>query len=97
MDDDVIVSPADDDREHMYTNREYSLVGKDGWVDVRNLSIHIQKSKSGVKVDIYPLEHDGRLKPLATCFADYLPEQTDTIGKRVTVHRVRSKKNDSAR
>ena len=92
MDDDVIVSPADDEREHMYTNREYSLVGKDGWVDVKNLSIHIQKGKGGVRVDIYPLEHDGRLKPLATCSADYLPERDGTDGKRVAVHRVRSSK-----
>ena len=75
----------DDDREHMYKDRLYHLIGSDGWVDIKNLSVHIQKGKAGVRVSIYPAEHDGRQRALATCEVDY-PKGEAT--ERVIMNRV---------
>jgi len=48
-----------DDRDLMYKDRLYVLIGSDGWVDVRGLSVHLQKTDSGVTVEVWPIETEG--------------------------------------
>ena len=85
----------EDDREHMYTNRVYNLVGSDGWVDIKTLSVHINKTKDGVKVQIYPIDHDGRTGPLAVCSAQYVTEAKRPAEMKVhTVYKAHRIKHD---
>ena len=71
----------EDDREHMYKDKLYHLLGSDGWVDIRDLTVHIEKRKDGVKVSIYTAEHDGVKGALASCEAEYIVK--DNHRKRI--------------
>jgi len=58
-------------REMLYDGREYVMYSKEGWIDVRNMTVCIKKTKAGVAVEIWPLEHDGMTEPLSVAFADW--------------------------
>ncbi len=58
-------------RELLYDGREYVMYSKEGWIDVRNMTVCIKKTKTGVAVEIWPLEHDGVTEPLSVAFADW--------------------------
>lgn len=57
-----------DDREMLYKSRQYVLIGSDGWVDVRGLSVNIIKLDDGVRLEVWPVETDGlsATKPLGS-------------------------------
>ena len=57
-----------DDREMLYKSRQYVLIGSDGWVDVRGLSVNIIKTDDGVRLEVWPVETDGlsATRPLGT-------------------------------
>ena len=44
----------DNEREDILKDREYMLLGVSTWIDVRTLTVNVQRTKTGVKVDIWP-------------------------------------------
>jgi hypothetical protein len=58
--------------------REYILKGNETWIDVHDLTIHISKRNSGVRVTVYPREDDGISKPLGILFADQPKPTTES-------------------
>lgn len=55
----VETMPYSDDREPMYAQRQYVLTGSEGWVDVRNMSVHLVKERDGVYIEVWPIETEG--------------------------------------
>ena len=74
-----------DDLDILYANKEYKLLGNHAWVDVHTLSIHIIRTKGGVRVEIFPAAHDGLSEPVATCkagWSDPSPENKTQVVRR---------------
>lgn len=73
------------DLDLLYANKEYKLLGSHAWIDVHTLSVHIMRMKDGVRVEIYPVSHDGLSKPLATCKGNW--DEPDYTSKTKVVKR----------
>lgn len=48
-----------DDRDVVYKDRQYVLIGGEGWIDVRELTVRIVKTDEGVVVEVWPIETEG--------------------------------------
>jgi hypothetical protein len=66
----------------LYNSRMYRMQGSEVWIDVKNLTINIQKMKTGLRIEVYPAEHDGQSGPLARCQAEW-PDELPAPTKRV--------------
>ena len=56
----------DNEREDILKDREYMLLGTSTWIDVRNLTVNVQRVGNGVKVDIWPRELMRGYEPIAS-------------------------------
>lgn len=56
----------DNEREDILKDREYMLLGLSTWIDVRTLTVNVQRTKTGVKVDIWPRELLRGYDPIAS-------------------------------
>ena len=56
----------DNEREDILKDREYMLLGVSTWIDVRTLTVNVQRTKTGVKVDIWPRELLRGYDPIAS-------------------------------
>lgn len=54
------------EREDILKDREYMLLGVSTWIDVRTLTVNVQRTKTGVKVDIWPRELLRGYDPIAS-------------------------------
>ena len=54
------------ERDDVLKDREYMLLGKSTWIDIRNLTVNVQRSETGVKVDVWPRELMRGYAPIAT-------------------------------
>lgn len=55
-----------EERDNILKDREYMLIGTSTWVDVRTLTVNVQRVGSRVKVDIWPRELLRGDEPIAT-------------------------------
>ena len=60
-----------DELNIIYTDKEHTLLGGHAWINVHTLTVHIMRTKKGVKVEIFPAAHDGISDALATCKAEW--------------------------
>jgi hypothetical protein len=56
----------DNEREDILKDREYMLLGTSTWIDVRNLTVNVQRVGNGVRVDIWPKELMRGYEPIAS-------------------------------
>ena len=56
----------ENEREDILKDREYMLLGVSTWIDVRTLTVNVQRTKTGVKVDIWPRELLRGYDPIAS-------------------------------
>jgi len=56
----------DNEREDILKDREYMLLGTSTWIDVRNLTVNVQRVGNGVRVDIWPRELMRGYEPIAS-------------------------------
>ena len=54
------------ERDDILKDREYHLIGTSTWVDVKTLTVNIQRTKFGLKVDVWPRELLRGYDPIAT-------------------------------
>jgi len=54
------------ERDDVVKDREYLLLGKSTWIDVRNLTVNVQRSETGITVDVWPRELMRGYSPIAT-------------------------------
>lgn len=54
------------ERDDVVKDREYMLLGKSTWIDVRNLTVNVQRSETGITVDVWPKELMRGYAPIAT-------------------------------
>ena len=54
------------ERDDVLKDREYMLLGKSTWIDIKNLTVNVQRSETGVKVDVWPRELMRGYSPIAT-------------------------------
>ena len=54
------------ERDEVVKDREYMLLGKSTWIDVRNLTVNVQRSETGITVDVWPRELMRGYAPIAT-------------------------------
>jgi hypothetical protein len=66
-------------REMLYDGREYVMYSKQGWIDVRNMTVCIVKDKEGLRVEIWPLEHNGITEPLAVSYVEWSKVPDDSM------------------
>lgn len=59
-------NPDVEERDNILKDREYMLIGTSTWVDVRTLTVNVQRVGSKVKVDIWPRELLRGDEPIAT-------------------------------
>ena len=59
---------------HMDTvgDREYTMISSETWIDVKDLTVEIFKSKEGIEVRVLPRNADNGVEPLGVIRADYL-------------------------
>lgn len=72
-----------EEKDILYTGKEYTMLGSHAWIDAHTLTVHIMKVKDGVRVEIFPTSHDGFSKPLATCKAQWEEPPRETRTKVV--------------
>jgi len=60
------VEDVDNERDDVLKDREYMLLGTSTWIDVRNLTVNVQRVGNGVKVDIWPRELMRGDEPIAS-------------------------------
>ena len=56
----------DNERDDVLKDREYMLLGTSTWIDVRNLTVNVQRVGNGVRVDIWPKELMRGYEPIAS-------------------------------
>jgi hypothetical protein len=66
----MIMGISNDDRPLLYKDKQYVMNCSDGWVDVRDLSVHIQRTRRGVRLEVWPIETDGKGEPLSVLEVD---------------------------
>lgn len=54
------------ERDDVLKDREYMLLGKSTWIDIKNLTVNVQRTETGVKVDVWPRELMRGYSPIAT-------------------------------
>jgi len=54
------------ERDDVVKDREYMLLGKSTWIDVKNLTVNVQRSETGITVDVWPRELMRGYAPIAT-------------------------------
>ena len=47
-------------------DREYLLLGTSTWIDIRNLTVNVQRVGNGVKIDVWPKELMRGYSPIAS-------------------------------
>ena len=60
------VEDIDNERDDVLKDREYMLLGTSTWIDVRNLTVNVQRVGNSVKVDIWPRELMRGYEPIAS-------------------------------
>jgi hypothetical protein len=53
-------------------DREYVMISTETWIDVKDLTVEIYKSKDGVEVRVLPRNADDGVEPLGVIRADYI-------------------------
>ena len=56
----------DNERDDVLKDREYMLLGTSTWIDVRNLTVNVQRAGNGVRIDVWPRELMRGYEPLAS-------------------------------
>ena len=56
----------ENERDDVLKDREYMLLGKSTWIDIRNLTVNVQRTEAGVTIDIWPRELMRGYSPIAT-------------------------------
>ena len=56
----------DNERDDVLKDREYMLLGTSTWIDVRNLTVNVQRVGNGVRIDVWPRELMRGYEPLAS-------------------------------
>jgi hypothetical protein len=60
-------SPSDIvERDDILKDREYLLIGTSTWIDVRTLTVNVQRVEGGLKIDIWPRELLRGYEPIAS-------------------------------
>ena len=59
-------SPDVEERDDILKDREYMLIGTSTWIDVRTLTVNVQRVGDSVRVDIWPRELLRGDTPIAT-------------------------------
>tara|TARA_R100000900_G_scaffold30343_3_gene24457 strand:+ start:3575 stop:3811 length:237 start_codon:yes stop_codon:yes gene_type:complete len=60
-------SPSDIvERDDILKDREYLLIGTSTWIDVRTLTVNVQRVDGAVKIDIWPRELLRGYEPIAS-------------------------------
>ena len=54
------------ERDDVLKDREYMLLGKSTWIDIKNLTVNVQRTDTGVTVDVWPRELMRGYAPVAT-------------------------------
>ncbi len=62
-------------------DREYVMISSETWIDVKDLTVEIFKSKTGVEVRVLPRNSDNGVEPLGVIRADFI----STTSKRQNV------------
>jgi hypothetical protein len=62
-------------------DREYVMISSETWIDVKDLTVEIFKSKTGVEVRVLPRNSDNGVEPLGVIRADFIA----TTSKRQNV------------
>jgi len=71
----------DNEREDILKDREYMLLGTSTWIDVRNLTVNVQRVGNGVRVDIWPRELMRGYEPIASVEVPFREgKDNDTAG-----------------
>jgi len=60
------VEDIDNERDDVLKDREYMLLGTSTWIDVRNLTVNVQRVGNGVRIDVWPRELMRGYEPLAS-------------------------------
>ena len=60
------VEDIDNERDDVLKDREYMLLGTSTWIDIRNLTVNVQRVGNGVKVDIWQRELMRGYEPIAS-------------------------------
>lgn len=53
-------------------DREYVMISSETWIDVKDLTVEIFKSKTGVEVRVLPRNSDNGVEPLGVIRADFI-------------------------
>jgi len=53
-------------------DREYVMISSETWIDVKDLTVEIFKSKTGVEVRVLPRNSDNGTDPLGVIYADFI-------------------------
>ena len=56
----------DNERDDVLKDREYMLLGTSTWIDVRNLTVNVQRVGNGVRIDVWPRELMRGYEPIAS-------------------------------
>lgn len=59
-------NPDVEERDDILKDREYMLIGTSTWIDVRTLTVNVQRVGDSVRVDIWPRELLRGDEPIAT-------------------------------
>ena len=54
------------ERDDVLKDREYMLLGTSTWIDIKTLTVNVQRVGDGVKVDIWPRELMRGYDPIAS-------------------------------
>lgn len=53
-------------------DRQYTMVSSETWIDVKDLTVEIIKTKHGIEVRVLPRNSDDGVEPLGLIRADFL-------------------------
>ncbi len=73
----------EDDRPLLRRDTVYKQIAANVWVDVDVLSVHIQRTKQGVTVEIWPIVDDDSNRPLARADAAFDAVKMPRLRKRI--------------
>lgn len=76
-------SDTDEDRPLLRKDGIYRQIAAHTWVDIDKLSVHIEKTRDGVRVEIWPIVDDDTRHPLARAFAPFDAVKLPRLRKRL--------------
>jgi|DEB0MinimDraft_4_1074332.scaffolds.fasta_scaffold128068_1 hypothetical protein len=62
---------TEDERPLLRKDTIYRQIAAHTWVDIDKLSVHIERTRDGVRVEIWPIVDEGSRQPLARAFAPF--------------------------